>query len=120
MAARRVCTYMLTLAAAPCLAAWSAAPSAAATVLAAGDIASCSSEDDSKTAALVNGLGGTVLALGDLAYDSGSPAEFANCYNPTWGAFKARTKPVPGNHEYETPGAAGFYGYFSGLPRYYK
>ena len=39
-------------------------------------------------------------------------AEFANCYGPSWGRHKARTRPAPGNHEYQTAGAAGYFGYF--------
>ena len=94
----------------------------AATVLAAGDVASCAADRtmDTATGNLVGGLSGTVLALGDLAYGDGTSAEFANCYHRAWGSFKARTKPVPGNHEYHTAGAAGFYGYFAGLPKYYR
>ena len=52
------------------------------------------------------------FTLGDLAYDSGTHAEFADCFDPTWGAFKDRLRPVPGNHEYRTPGAAGYFDYF--------
>ena len=81
-------------------------------ILAAGDIASCTSTDDEATANLLDTLPGTILALGDLAYESGTAAEFTNCYNPTWGRHKARTMPSPGNHEYATPGASGYYGYF--------
>ena len=104
------------------LAALPAGEARAATVLAAGDVASCAPDrtKDTATGDLVEGLEGTVLALGDLAYDEGTATEFANCYAPAWGSFKSRTKPVPGNHEYQTAGAAGFYGYFSGLARYYK
>ena len=43
---------------------------------------------------------------------TGSPEEFARCYEPTWGRHKARTRPAVGNHEYGTPGAAGYFGYF--------
>jgi acid phosphatase type 7 len=85
------------------------------TLVAAGDIASCASAGDEQTAALVAQIPGTVAALGDNAYETGSAAEYANCYGPSWGRFKARTKPVPGNHEYETPGATGYYGYFGAL-----
>jgi hypothetical protein len=67
---------------------------------------------DSATARLVESIPGTVLALGDDAYDSGTAGEFSRCYGPTWGAVLARTRPVPGNHEYLTPGAAGYFGYF--------
>jgi hypothetical protein len=81
-------------------------------VLAAGDIASCDSKGDEATAKLVVGLAGTVLALGDEAYDNGSPEQFARCYARSWGRFKARTRPTPGNHDYETEGAAGYFGYF--------
>ena len=53
-----------------------------------------------------------VLALGDNTYPSGRPTEFTSCYEPTWGRFKARTYSAPGNHEYYTQGATGYYGYF--------
>jgi hypothetical protein len=81
-------------------------------VLAAGDVAGCDSSGDSATATLLDGLPGTILALGDLAYSNGTSSEFRDCYAPTWGRHKARTRPVPGNHEYNTGGAAGYYGYF--------
>ncbi len=55
-------------------------------VLAAGDIAGCDSVGDEATAALLDGLGGTVVALGDTAYNTGSAADFANCYAPELGA----------------------------------
>ncbi len=78
----------------------------------AGDIAVCGSSGDEATALLLDNIEGTVFALGDLAYNDGTTAEFNNCYNPSWGRHKARTKPAPGNHEYQTPGATGYYGYF--------
>ena len=83
-----------------------------ATVVAAGDIASCGSPDDEATARLLGSIPGTVLTLGDNAYEDGSVAEYAECYDPTWGRFEGRTRPAPGNHEYSTPGAAGYFGYF--------
>jgi hypothetical protein len=81
-------------------------------LIAAGDIASCSSTGDEATAALLAGLGGTIATLGDNAYESGTAAEFSNCYDPTWGQYLSNTRPAPGNHEYNTAGAAGYYGYF--------
>jgi hypothetical protein len=79
----------------------------------AGDIASCDSPGDEATAALVDQIPGTVFTAGDNAYVNGRAEEFAKCYDPTWGRFKARTMPAPGNHEYqEDPTAAGYYGYF--------
>jgi Calcineurin-like phosphoesterase len=53
-----------------------------------------------------------VVTLGDAVYDSGTSSEFSNCYNPTWGRHKARTTPAPGNHEYVTSGASGYFNYF--------
>jgi len=87
-------------------------PSSAAVLVGAGDIASCSSGGDEQTADLLDGIPGTVFTAGDIAYPDGSAANFADCYNPTWGRHKARTRPAPGNHEYLTPGAAGYFGYF--------
>src|SRR5215218_6084647 len=81
-------------------------------VVAAGDIADCATEDDEATANLVGGIEGTVLTLGDNAYSHGSSENFAECYEPSWGRFKARTLPSPGNHDYETSGASGYFDYF--------
>jgi len=90
-----------------------ASPSTSTAVLvAAGDIASCTSTGDEATAALLDNIHGTIAALGDNAYDSGTASEFANCYDPTWGRYKGRTKPAPGNHDYLTPGAAAYYSSF--------
>lgn len=53
-----------------------------------------------------------VFALGDLQYQAGSLANFEESYHPTWGRFKDITYPVPGNHEYGSPGAEGYFAYF--------
>jgi len=78
----------------------------------AGDIASCNSSGDEATAKLLDGITGTVVALGDTVYPDGTAAQFRDCYGPTWGRHKARTRPAVGNHEYNTPGAAPYYAYF--------
>jgi len=83
-----------------------------AVALAAGDVTSCSSKGSKATGELITSRQGAVLALGDLAYSSGTADQFKNCYDPVWGGFKDRTYPVPGNHEYMTAGAAGYYAYF--------
>lgn len=88
------------------------ATAAEAYLVAAGDIASCAGVGDTATAALVGLSPGTVATMGDNAYNSGTAGQFRNCYGPTWGQFKARTRPSPGNHEYGTPGAAGYFDYF--------
>lgn len=78
----------------------------------AGDIADCNSSGDELTAVLLDDIGGTVFTAGDNAYEAGTPLDFALCYHPSWGRHKARTRPALGNHEYITPGAAGYYAYF--------
>jgi len=80
----------------------------------AGDIASCTSTGDEITANLLDGIAGTVFTLGDNVYPNGTATEFANCYGPSWGraSIKSRTKPVPGNHDYNTTNAAPYYAYF--------
>ena len=84
-------------------------------MLAAGDIARCKVGKEvgaEATARLLDGQEGTILALGDLAYRDGTLERFQNCYDPTWGRHRNRTKPVPGNHDYKTSGAAGYFTYW--------
>jgi hypothetical protein len=78
----------------------------------AGDIGQCGSEGAAATAALLDRIGGTVFAAGDLAYDRGTREQFAECYDPTWGRHRGRTRPAPGNHDYESAGAAPYFEYF--------
>ena len=99
-----------------------AAPDEGVTVYAAGDIARCAYPDPAysgaaDTAATVAaGLAqdprAVVLALGDLTYPRGTAREFTDCYAPTWGRFKDRTWPAPGNHEYYTPGATPYFAWW--------
>jgi Calcineurin-like phosphoesterase len=58
-----------------------------------------------------------VLALGDNQYPSGTLSHFRRYYGSTWGRFKTRTRPSPGNHDYETAGAAGYFAYFGKLAK---
>lgn len=88
------------------------AVAAGAVMVGAGDIAKCSGRGDEATAKLLDRLPGTVFTLGDNVYESGTAAEFKNCYRPSWGRHKGRTRPVPGNHEYLTARAGGYFGYF--------
>jgi acid phosphatase type 7 len=89
-------------------------------LVAVGDIARCGSDADDATAALVRARPRAVVAaLGDLAYARGRADEFTRCYHPSWGRFKQRTRPTPGNHEYLTEGASGYFEYFgrrAGVP----
>jgi acid phosphatase type 7 len=77
----------------------------------AGDIAIANGHDDA-TARLIDSIGGDVFTLGDDAYPNGSPENF-RVFDRTWGRFVGpRMHPSPGNHEYMTPGASGYFGYF--------
>jgi hypothetical protein len=83
-----------------------------AVLLAVGDIASCDVSADEQVGKLAARLEGTVALLGDIAYPRGSAVDFASCFDPTWGPMRPRLRPAPGNHEYETKGASGYFAYF--------
>lgn len=83
-----------------------------AVLVGAGDIAVCGNSGDDQTANLIDDIPGIVFTAGDNAYPNGTPDNFTNCYGASWGRHKARTRPAPGNHEYNTFGAAGYFGYF--------
>ena len=55
-----------------------------------------------------------VLALGDLQYPDGDLGRFYQSFDPSWGRIKSLLRPVPGNHEYVVPHAAGYFDYFDG------
>lgn len=101
-----------------------ASPASGATgmlrVVAAGDIA-CDGCAQGATATLVDRILSTdslaaVLLLGDLAYASGSAAEFQRFYAPSWGRpeILRLSRPVPGNHEYASGSANDYFDYFNG------
>jgi hypothetical protein len=87
-------------------------PSGDPVLVGAGDISSCGLDGDEQTAKLIDGIAGTVFTAGDNAYDIGSAKEFRNCYDPTWGRFKDRTRPAAGNHDWGSPNAQGYRDYF--------
>jgi acid phosphatase type 7 len=89
-----------------------ATPGTAVTVMGSGDIAGAR-EDAAATADLIRAADPhAVFTTGDNAYPDGSRSDYAENYDPTWGSFKDRTHPVPGNHEYRTDDAAGYVDYF--------
>ena len=53
-----------------------------------------------------------VLTLGDNQYGDGASSKYLVSYAQSWGRLKRLTRPAPGNHEYHTPGAAGYFSYF--------
>ena len=61
-----------------------------------------------------------VLTLGDNAYPDGRLWQYRAYYRPNWGRFKAKTSPVPGNHDFHTPDARGYRDYFGArAPAFY-
>jgi acid phosphatase type 7 len=82
-------------------------------LLGAGDIADCGSDGDRLTSDLLLREEGVIFTLGDNAYEDGTAEQFEQCYAPTWGRVLERTRfPVPGNHDWNTEGAAGYRAYF--------
>jgi hypothetical protein len=91
------------------------ARAASVTVAAAGDIALADSPGtaQTQTANLIGAFDPTaVFPLGDEQYEDGALSDFRSSYDPTWGQYLDRSYPVVGNHEYQTPGASGYYTYF--------
>jgi len=88
-----------------------APPAVDPVLVGAGDIANAEA-NDSLTANLLDTIPGTVFTTGDNAYPDGTSANFTTHYEPTWGRHKARTRPAPGNHDYQVAGAAAYFSYF--------
>lgn len=88
-------------------------------ILAVGDIAQCGDRPAAESAAARTGAliekqapDLPLLLLGDLVDNSGTPAEYRGCYEPTYGKFRARSFPAPGNHDHGAPAAGGYYAHF--------
>ena len=98
-------------------------PSASAAdpiLVGAGDIARCGRQEGEQTAQLLDqvvagGVETVVFTAGDNAYENGTIEEYQQCYGPTWGRHKDRTRPVLGNHEYELGSAAGYFQYYGAM-----
>ncbi|MFJ5711639.1 discoidin domain-containing protein [Streptomyces sp. NPDC093105] len=98
-------------------------PGGAFTVVAAGDIAAqCTASSSScahpRTAALAQRIAPSFyLTMGDNQYDDALLSDFRAYYDKTWGVFKAKTRPVPGNHETYDPAGplAGYKAYFGAV-----
>jgi hypothetical protein len=95
-----------------------AAASADPVIYAAGDIAcppgsatTATQCAQKRTSDLISGSN-RVLPLGDNQYDTGALSAYNSVYHPTWGRFDPLASPVPGNHDYGTSGAGGYFSYF--------
>src|SRR5205814_11494 len=79
----------------------------------AGDIARCDRQNDEATASLLDTIPGTVFTVGDnVLGGSSNPPDFNNCYGPSWGKHKDRTRPTIGHMEGFSPGSATYWQYF--------
>src|SRR5690349_13205216 len=95
-------------------------PPGSALFVGAGDIGLCGlgtafgTDPHQRTASLIAQYppDTAVFTLGDTAYAEGDASEIARCFDASWGRFKERIHPVPGNHEYRSPHAAPYFAYF--------
>jgi calcineurin-like phosphoesterase family protein len=86
---------------------------ASVTLVGAGDIANCELLGGARaTARLLDQIDGTIFTLGDHAYPRGTAKELEDCYGPTWGRHKARTRPTLGNHDLITRRGQPYFEYF--------
>lgn len=83
-----------------------------AVLVGAGDIAGCNGGQGNATAKIVDRVPGTVFTVGDNVYSHGTALEFIECYSLSWGRHRSRTRPAPGNHDYESPEARPYFDYF--------
>jgi hypothetical protein len=95
-----------------------AAPSSASgasdpVLVGAGDIVDCADLTGAEaTAKLLDKIPGTVFTVGDNVYPDGTAEQFRDCYGPTWGRHKSRTRPSTGNHDFHSGGASPYFDYF--------
>jgi hypothetical protein len=83
----------------------------------AGDIGYNGTDGAQQTGKLISNIGGQIFTAGDNAYFNATAEEFRRNYDPFWGGLDklARTRPVPGNHEYDPPADPNnYYDYFGG------
>jgi acid phosphatase type 7 len=104
--------------AAPSGSAAASAPAATtATLVGAGDIAGCDWDGDEQTAALLDGIDGTIFTAGDNVYPAGRTDTYADCFGPSWGRHRDRIRPAPGNHDWELGTLDAYRAYFGDAAR---
>jgi 3',5'-cyclic AMP phosphodiesterase CpdA len=62
--------------------------------------------------AIIKAKPDSVWLLGDIQYLNGELSQFRSQFQPAFGALRKRWRPAPGNHEYYTPNASGYYEFF--------
>jgi hypothetical protein len=90
-------------------------------MVAVGDAVAGTAEEQQLADRIASSSPNLVTYLGDV-YERGSPYEFDNWYGDPRGMARFRdiTNPIIGNHEYATPGAAGYFGFWDNIPHYYS
>jgi hypothetical protein len=85
-----------------------------ATLIGAGDICVTSRFADARATAklIASEPDAHVFTLGDNSNETGTAAQYADCYGATWGQFLDRTSASVGNHDYYANGAASYFAYF--------
>lgn len=88
-----------------------------AVLVGGGDISVCGQAGDTHTAALIEALlnrntEAVVFTAGDNAQSMGQPLEYSVCFEETWGRFKDRIRPSPGNHDWFTEQGGPYFAYF--------
>lgn len=92
-----------------------------AVLIGAGDIAYCGDgpeyQGDEHTAETIGKLlqespDAAIFTAGDTVYGDGTMDELKKCFDPSWGKYKDRIHPAPGNHDYMTDQGAPYYAYF--------
>lgn len=78
----------------------------------AGDISICGQDGDDQTAKLLANIPGQLFTAGDNSNEDGAEWQYTRCFEESWGQFKDRLRPAPGNHDYNTPGAQPYFAYF--------
>ena len=89
--------------------------SGTAVVVAIGDVGWCGSPGLPLTSQLLQSaaMNGQLILAGDLAYMNGRLDEFNRCFEPDFGRFRSRFRPVPGNHEWDHGMLGqGYFAYF--------
>ena len=88
-------------------------PVAGQVLVGAGDIARCDRTNDEATASILDTIPGQVFTVGDNVLGGSTLIpDFIDCYDPSWGRHKARTRPAVGHMEGWSPGYATYVQYF--------
>lgn len=87
-------------------------PAETVVLVGAGDIARCDKPNGERTAVLLDQIPGIVFTVGDHVEPDAPPGSYDECYGPSWGRHKARTRPAVGNNDYYLGSADAYFDYW--------